>query len=222
MADKIISFLGEAHFILGVDLALQGKRIEDANILDSHEERTKSRNYAIGAITSAANFMEATINECLNHHMKDSTYNLKLNLTPEQRNNVLSWWNPIKDTERRSILSKYQTVLKEAGQSEFIKGTNPYQDANLLVILRNSLVHYKPEWVELEGNTEELEVIFGGKFPRNPLFSEHLSYFPNKCLGFGSSKWALESAYNLAKEFYSRLGDSDPFTKLLEEAKKQL
>ncbi|PGA40069.1 hypothetical protein [Bacillus toyonensis] len=222
MTNKIISFLGEAHFILGVDLALQGKKLENSDTEESYEKRTDSRNYAIGAITSAANFMEATINECLNYHIKNFTHNSKLALTSEQKNNVLSWWEPIKNNERHSILHKYKTVLEKSGQNTFDEETNPYQDAKLLVELRNNLVHYKPEWVEYEGNTEEFEIKYGGKFDPNPLYSNVPSYFPNKCLGFGSSKWALITAYNLAEDFYRRLGCDNPFNDYLKDAKNQL
>jgi hypothetical protein len=44
------------------------------------------------------------------------------------------------------ILAKYQHVLDIRGKPRFDHGSQPYQDTELLVRLRNALVHFKPEW----------------------------------------------------------------------------
>lgn len=53
-------------------------------------------------------------------------------------------WEAIKKSDK--TLDKYQTALKLNRVSLFEIGKNPYQDAKLLIGLRNELVHFKPEW----------------------------------------------------------------------------
>jgi hypothetical protein len=174
---------------------------------------------AIGAVVSAANFMGATINEFLNFRVTDSHYGMSLALSGEEKSNIDSWWDP--NEINMSILNKYQNALEKGGKTKFDETIKPFEDAQLLVYLRNQIVHYKPNWIEV-GSVEEAESTYGSKFNENQLSKSFLTYFPNKRFGFGCAKWALESAYNLTKEFYSRMGEDTPFPKSLEKENEKL
>lgn len=48
--------------------------------------------------------------------------------------------------EMGSIFDKYDMALFLKKKRHLDKGTNPYQEADNLIKLRNALVHFKPEW----------------------------------------------------------------------------
>ena len=212
-----ITFLSETHFRLGIDLALRGKGVEDSGISD-YTTRGKSKQYAIGAIVSAANSMEASINQFFNYEVEDTSSLSPLDLSDAERDNIISWWNP---NSRMPIVNKYQEALTRGGKDPFDTRANPYKDAELLNMLRNKVVHYKPNWIEI-GGPEQIEQIYGVKFPVNKLFKDYPTYFPNRCLGFGCAKWALETTYNIVEEFYRRMGKCGHFSSFLEKEMAQL
>jgi hypothetical protein len=70
----------------------------------------------------------------------------------------------------------------------FDAGAPPYQDVNLLVKLRNNLVHYEPEWVKNPSSDDfgaddihRYEKRLGGKFIANPLTGQGNPFYPDKC-----------------------------------------
>jgi hypothetical protein len=88
----------------------------------------------------------------------------------------------------------------------------PYQRADLLIRLRNALVHFHSEWVDLKakdaGDTklEKLGRRLKAEFQPNPHISPHLPYFPYRCLGSGCAVWAVKSARAFADNFGKRIG----------------
>jgi hypothetical protein len=96
--------------------------------------------------------------------------------------------------------------LVAAGFEPFTKGSNPYQDARLVIDIRNALVHYRPKSL---GNTQlhPLAAKVAGKFPLNPLMAGSQNpVFPDHVLGHGCTEWAWRSCMTLADEFSGRLG----------------
>jgi hypothetical protein len=94
------------------------------------------------------------------------------------------------------------------------KGAAPYQDAWLLVQLRNALVHYKPEWIIGAAPVavrHEFEKKLANKFALNPFTGAGNPFYPDKCLGHGCAKWSLMSSIAFINEFYVRLGMSAPY-----------
>jgi hypothetical protein len=55
-------------------------------------------------------------------------------------------WKGPDSIERASALTKYQIGLTAARKALMDTGRPPYQDAALLVSLRDLLMHYKPQW----------------------------------------------------------------------------
>ena len=51
--------------------------------------------------------------------------------------------------DRLPILEKYQMAIFLAGKEPLPEGREPYQPADLLIALRNALVHFRPEWSRL-------------------------------------------------------------------------
>jgi len=114
--------------------------------------------------------------------------------------------------QKASVLEKYDTALALCDRPEFDRGAPPYQAVALLIRLRNALTHFTPEWQSGGGwPHEEAELAKLSKslrraFPENNVTEDHQPYFPYRCLGYGSSKWAVTNSIAFVKEFRARLG----------------
>jgi hypothetical protein len=115
-----------------------------------------------------------------------------------------NFWKP---EDRTPLLKKYQTALKYAGVSQFHKGRRPFQDVNLLVRLRNVLVHYTPASLASKDAQHKFEQNLKSKFPMNRMMDGAGNpYFPDKCLGYGCCEWAIKSSRNFADAFFAKIG----------------
>jgi len=95
-----------------------------------------------------------------------------------------------------------------------------YVNAVLLVNLRNHLVHFDGEWMEVpsyEGlsvpqrGRHRIERVLMGKFPRDR-FTHHTDpFFPDQCLGAPCARWACVSAYQYSTWFANRIGAMECF-----------
>ena len=111
------------------------------------------------------------------------------------------------------MLDKFQMALILTTGTPFETGRQPYQDAHLLVPLRNALVHYEPEAVVTVGWDKEMEALenkLGSKFLPNPLTGAANPFFPNRCLGSGCAEWAAKTAIEFLAVFHSKIGLPSP------------
>ena len=78
--------------------------------------------------------------------------------------------------------SKYESAVKLDGKSQFPKGENPYQNAELVIALRNELVHFKPSTQEAHGaDKHDLKEKLKGKFLLNALMDNSGNpFFPGR------------------------------------------
>lgn len=108
--------------------------------------------------------------------------------------------------EKESILGKYQKVLALRGLEAFDQGSEPYQSVDVLIKLRNALVHFKPEWHDEQIEHLRLGERFRGKFALNSFISEGTGVlFPQRCISYGCAKWAVESSLAFIKAFCERM-----------------
>jgi hypothetical protein len=107
--------------------------------------------------------------------------------------------------ERWPVLEKYRVALLCSGSTAFDKGAPPYQDAKLLIDLRNDLTHARPE-TRNTGDVDKLSKALRPRFQPNRLMQNSANpYFPDHCLGAGCATWAVASARAFADDFFSRL-----------------
>lgn len=170
--------------------------------------------YATGAIFSATAFLEAIINELF----ADSGQNLEGHVKGLDAQTIAllaELWNlGIPRRAGYPILDKYQVALTVARKPLFDAAHSPFQDAGILVQLRNNLIHYEPAWV-LETDTGAPEAVptpqlvrkLEGKFAPCPL---PLSS-PTKFFGHGCAKWSVLSSVEFADEFFKRMGLLAPY-----------
>jgi hypothetical protein len=176
------------------------------------EDRADHRSYAVASILASVAFLEALLNELFASATHD---NLEVGggrggLSADERQALAD----VKEMlDRNEFLDKFQLVLRILGKQAFDRGAQPYQDAKLLVQLRNALVHYKPRWRvggdDADQSIEESSLTRGlaqRKFSLNPFTSQGNPFFPDRCLGHGCTSWAWRTALPFADDFFSRLG----------------
>ena len=167
--------------------------------------------YVTGAILTAVAFLEATINELFSD-AAEKRHNLIKELNGETRLLIANMWE-IDHFKQARILEKFQVALKLAQKQPFVEGESPYQGVSDLIQFRNTLVHYKPDWLTVETinepkpknqtNLEKLKERLRNKFLSSPLKGD--DFFPNKYLSHGCAEWAVTSSLEFGDDFFSRM-----------------
>ena len=170
----------------------------------------RHRAFVIGSVLSSVAFLEGAVNEFFSDVAEEHGENVK-DMARETKAAIRGSWEQ-KKIRRAGLLKKYQIALDRAGVEPLQADATPHHDATLLVRLRNELVHYAPESVPAGRPSDssttrahKLELALAGKFALNPLMANGNPFWPDKCLGFGCAKWAMESALALADEFFKRI-----------------
>jgi hypothetical protein len=109
------------------------------------------------------------------------------------------------ETERFPILEKYQRALFLAGRGVLNRGEATVQVAENLIKLRDGLVHYKPEWHDVEGQHHRLQDRLQGKFPLKVVPAGFSLWFPNQCLSAGCATWGTRVVANFSKLFCDQI-----------------
>ena len=113
-----------------------------------------------------------------------------------------------------SIVDKYQRILSSKGIPIFERGELPLQDVEILISLRNELVHFHPEWHDEQERHRKLGLKLKGKFELSPFISENTGvFFPQRIVSHGCTKWAVKTSYEFMNEFCFRLGIESKFRK---------
>ena len=176
------------------------------------------RAYVTGSILSSVFFLEAAINELFADTVETNSEIVK-KLNPATTQLMAAMWKlEVPRIANFKILQKYQIALTLAQKPIFEPGAPLYQDVNLLVKLRNDLVHFKPEWIKLPSSDDfgpddihRYEKMLCGKFSPNPLASQGNPYYPDKCLGHGCAEWAVNSVVKFTDEFFSKMDLIPPY-----------
>lgn len=105
---------------------------------------------------------------------------------------------------RMSTLDRFQHFLDVKGKERFDRGRRPFQDIDLVRLVRNAIVHYRFEW-DGDGKHLSLETAVGSRFAENQLASPNMLWFPHRCLGAGCARFATDSAVAFAEEFESKM-----------------
>lgn len=165
----------------------------------------KHRAYVTNSILSAVAFLEAAINEIFDD-VADGHSGYVDPLTPDCARLLAGLWKQ-RNVERWSILDKYQLALLCSGIDEFETGAQPYQDAKILVDLRNDLTHARPETrASFDEEQQNMRKRMTAKFKPNRLMENAANpFFPDHYLGVGCADWAVKTANAFANEFFGRL-----------------
>ena len=115
--------------------------------------------------------------------------------------------DPIKeDIDDMKVLRRYEVILHLLGKEQVDRGAKPYQQADLLIRLRNELVHYKSESgpeMDRKGLYTSLKNL---RHKKPPFVQGNVNYFPFECLSAECAQWAWTSAVAFLDEFSEKLG----------------
>lgn len=105
------------------------------------------------------------------------------------------------------ILEKYQRVLGAKDILPFNRGASPYQDVDILIKVRNELVHFHPEWHDEQRRHRRLGMQLKDLFELSPFISEKTGVlFPQRIVSHGCTKWAVQSALAFMECFAEKAG----------------
>jgi hypothetical protein len=116
--------------------------------------------------------------------------------------------NPCDTYERKTTLEKFEFALLLSEKPSISKGSTPYQDVQILVELRNALVHFKPEWDTQADRHLTLSKKLKHKFDPSPFLNDEL-IFPRRWATHGCTSWGVHSCLKFAAEF-ERLSSLPP------------
>jgi len=196
-----------AHF---VHLAAS---IESAH--SSHEVFIEHRAYVTASLLLAIAFLDAVVNELFVDAVEAHNHYL-LPLDPQAVTSLAGKW---KSVCRQPTINRFDTLLTVTRRRHLKRGQEPCQSVHALMELRNSLIHYKPEWshsgpskVYDVQTSVELEQKLKGRFPLHPRFSgsENL-FFPDKCLSTACARWAVQASLSFTDEIFATLGGPAPY-----------
>ena len=174
----------------------------------------------IGGIISSVSFLECFINEIYTN-IADGDDWIWHDIPTDKAGLVKKMWNRnIPRTARYRTLEKYDILLDLLEKKSFDKGKFPYQDASLLVEIRNELVHFEPRWYKFDTEAEskdpinphKLESKLIGKFKPSHLHKTDYFLFPHYCFSSDCLYWAFNSAKCMATE----LADNAGFNNILD------
>jgi hypothetical protein len=180
------------------------------------------RSYVIASLLSSVGYLEAEINELYElagdaPPQADLSKEIRMRfrwLPDGIRESVAAMWNIDSFRRRAKLLEKYDTALDLAGVEAFDKGGKVYQNVQMLVSLRNELVHYRAEKVALSTTSQTevpphaLEKKLGNKFGKNPVLRRGVRrplFFPEECLHHACARWAVLSSLDFADTFLQRI-----------------
>lgn len=197
----------------------ESQKIEKSSltVIDGNERAelcSKNVAFVTGAIFSIIAFLEASINELLSD-ISNNDDRVKVIPTDNKKAIKTLWDKEGKhDLEKWSVLKKYQKTLELLGKEKFDEASMEFDNLSILVELRNTLMHFKPEWNSIHSpylseneNQHKLTSKLEGKFELSIFFrSTGNPFFPDKCMGYGCAEWALRNTVLFVDEFYRRIG----------------
>ncbi len=192
-----------------------GQIEKEFDVSFSSELLTEYWGNVTASIFHAVAFLEATINEFFTDAGEEPSEN---QLNSNTKVCMADWWQLNRRNHNITMMDKFDEGLKLAGIRPFIRGRTLGQYITHIVKLRESLMHYYPEWMNdgttasSLGRTERdyLKYLIG-KFPATPLMGKSGPFFPNRCLSYGCARWVVESSLAYSDEFYRNLGVSAPY-----------
>jgi hypothetical protein len=167
-------------------------------------ERMEYVGLVTGSVIMSVAALESRINDIYLSAV-DNNYNVFKGFELNILEALSEIWHDIGD-KHISTLRKYQICLLLSRKSTIDKGEKIYQDVSLIIDLRNSLIHYKPEWDTVDGKHNKLESKLKDKFKISPYSHINDAFFPKKCLSHGCASWAVKSVINFIDLFYNNMG----------------
>ena len=170
---------------------------------------TEHRSLAITAISFAAAFLEALVNEVIVDVVDRPAGGSSARVAgiPVDANTTAAFEQLLKN-ERKikgGALGKYQAALVAVSKSKYDQTRDPFKSARLLFDLRNHFIHFKPETQDIAAEHDLEKRLKKAKVVENQQ-QIGVPWFMNKALGAGLAQWACESSSRFANSWWNRIG----------------
>lgn len=107
--------------------------------------------------------------------------------------------------DREPVLKKYSLALAIRAEKRLDFGSAAVQNADALIKLRNSVVHFRPEWFGEQQSHQKLSRLLQHRFQPSP-FLPNEPLFPRSWASASFAYWAVKSAVAFIKHFYVEAG----------------
>lgn len=191
-----------------------------AEILLRHEA------FALNSVLSSVAFLESTINELYADAADEVSFSFD-GKDDELLHHIHEAWTNEKNFDRAPLVTRYQKILTIADKPVFLEGDRAYDNVCDLISIRNHLMHYRREWVEVRvpgqptgrevSAARRFENELKKKFAPNPFAHKNLPFFPDHCLGHGCAEWAVINSLIFCDEFFRRLDLPAPYEGVRDE-----
>ncbi|MHA6894789.1 hypothetical protein ACQUJT_11970 [Ralstonia pseudosolanacearum] len=212
------SYFSINYLVTAAHQARVAARIEaDFKEFDADEFREHK-----GAVTSSI-FMsiaavEAYINEVFADCADRKTIHLQ-GLPTSVVDRMACAWKGSESVERKSTIDKYKLACDLAGKPPLNFGKSPAQDLQVGIQMRNALLHYKPQTIELpmggskaiaEGDWKKVcDRLAGHSLKPSPFSSDGYPDFPFR-LGHECAEWIVRRAHEFMLQFAKHIGLNHP------------
>lgn len=197
------------HVQAAAYMAHRASRLERRKALHSTSPLdTAIKGYASSSLFTTVAFLEALVNELFaDAAMPGGGHLSALDL---KHRSLISELGQTESVQRTAVMSKFDVLLRAAALQPVSKDRNPAQDLSTAIRLRNELVHYKAEWLDMgtpgmtrPGNLSESKLAqqIQGRFRDRPGLKSSDSW-----LGSGCALWAIGNAIRYTDEVFARLG----------------
>ena len=188
------------------EAALAGEM--EAHVAGRSRFDVKHRGHVLSSIVASAAFLEAMVNElyqdAADDHAPPDGYITPLSASC--RRLMAELWR-LTDGGVLKAIQKYEMLLAFADAPALDRGAQPYQDAALVIRLRNAILHYRPEDVSVADEAHAMEQRLRGKFDDNALMTGSGNpWWPDHSLGHGAATWAHRAVKALADHVSDELG----------------
>lgn len=156
------------------------------------------------SIVMAGAALEASANELIQNVLDRSTP-----LAPTLGATMLL--EDLKTDRSGNSLGKYRKIAWLFDKSPE-EGALPWQNASILVLARNGLMHFRPVWDQVDARSADTNLVLGLKH-KVPVVEAYKSplVFPHSFLTYGCAKWAVKSVLTFSDYFSNLLGIKDQF-----------
>ncbi len=190
---RVISSFVFQHLFSAVLFSRKVRFIEEDNFGKPFGEFfTEIRSYSSASFMASAAAIEANINELYISHGSVLRQNI--------HNFEEEFWGK-NGIEKKPVIDKYKEALKILKINSDIKNLDEFKDADLLLKLRNTFVHFKPNWdFSPEDQKSELKTV-SERCKFSQFVDDGADLISMKCMSYSCSKWGVESAIRCIDKF---------------------
>jgi hypothetical protein len=171
------------------------------------EMRAEHLSYVSSAVMQSVAALEAEISEVIlhgpGHHLGSNGLDVA----------ARDFLRPLVDlVDKQPTIKRYEIVLHLLKKPAIDRGGQIYENADLLIRLRNELIHYKSQWgpemdqLKLFNRLQRL----GLEKPSFVSPEPQTNFFPHRCMSASLASWSVMAAVAYINDFYKNLGIKSP------------